>query len=421
MSRVLAPAEGGAGRTSAWVLLGIQSVALWTLSWSGAGLPAPALLLWAAAFAAYAGAATRAGSFTRGQIWAGGIVLRVGLFPLAPTLSEDIYRYMWDGWVQRHGVNPYLYPPGAPELGSIRTDWWSQINHSEVSTIYPPGAQLVFFVLAWIGPAWWIFKLAWLAADLGAAWLLERWLDGQDRVAFLLYLWSPLLVVEVAWSGHLDPLGIAPMLGAVLLAASATRRSWASGVWLGVGASIKFAPLAAIPVLWRRRGLAAAALAGLVPLAFYLPYAAAGQQLFAGLRTYADVWSFNAGAYHVLDLLPGPADLPKWLAAIIVVAVVATAVFRGWTLGRTLFWAIGGALLLSPTIHPWYLLWVLPFACVYRSRGWILFTGTVFLAYGGRGAYLATGVWPEPAWLSWAIHGPVLALLAWDGWRGRRS
>ena len=80
---------------------------------------------------------------------------------------------------------------------------------------------------------------------------------------------------------------------------------------------------------------------------------------------------------------------------------------------------IGAGLLLSPTIHPWYILWVLPFACLYLNRGWLLFSGTVFLAYAGRDAYLATGVWPEPAWLIWGIHGPPLALLAWDGWRGR--
>ena len=403
-----------------WALFAVEAAALWAMAWGRLGTPFPAVSLWAVAFAAYFIAAGASEGLDRRHIWAGGIALRVGMFPSTPALSEDIYRYMWDGWVQRNGVNPFQHAPSAPDVEALRTDWWPLINHADVPTIYPPGAQLVFLVLAWIAPAWWIYKFAWLAADLAGAWLVGRLSRGRGSVPLLLYLWSPLLVVEVAWSAHVDPLGVALMLGAVALAGAA-QPAWRAGVLLGLGAAIKFAPLAAVPALWRRHGWLAAVIAVAVPVILYVPFLSAGQALFGGLRTYADIWQFNAGLYSVFERLPGPDDLPKWIGAAVVGTVVVRAVLRRWSLGRTLFWAIGAALLVSPTVHPWYVLWVLPFACLYRSRGWLLFTGTVFLAYAGRDAYLATGVWPEPAWLAWGIHGPPLALLAWDGWRGRTS
>lgn len=408
-----------------WLLVAIEAATLWGMTWGGSGTPWPAIPLWVVAFAAYLWAARRVAADPRAlsvrRIWMAGIALRAGVLPAVPALSEDIYRYIWDGWVQANGVNPYLHPPSAASLEELRTAWWPLINHADVPTIYPPGAQAVFALLAFAGPTWWMFKLAWLAADLLVARLIGRLSSGRGTLPLLLYLWSPLVVVEVGWSGHLDPLGVAPMLGAVVLAGSAGVAAWRPGALLGLGAALKFVPFAALPALARLRGRSALAAGVLVPLFLYLPYAGAGPALFDGLRTYADVWRFNAGLYGVLERLSGHPDPAKWAGAAVVGTIALAAALRRWPLDRTLLWAIGSALLLSPTLHPWYLLWVLPFACLTLSRGWLLFSGTVFLAYAGRDTYLATGVWPEPAWLVWLIHAPPVALLARDGWRGRRS
>ncbi len=400
------------------------------------GTPLPLLALWLVALAAYGIAAGRAASWSPRAIWVGGLVLRAGLLPAVPTLSEDIYRYMWDGWVQLNGVNPFAYPPSAPELAHLRLDWWPLINHPTVPTIYPPGAQIVFVALGTLGPGWLVYKLAWTAADLLAARLLTGLVEdgARRRRALLLYLWSPLLLVEVAWSGHLEPLGVAAMLGALVVARRTgpdaapaggpdrgpTRRAArGTGVLLGAGGSIKFAPLAAVPALWRRYGAGAAALALALPALLYLPYVGVGARVFAGLRTYADTWAFNPGLFRLLSL-PGGADVARGVAGACVAAIAAWAAVRRWDLERTLYWTIGAALLVSPTVHPWYLLWILPLACVRGGRGWIVFTGSVFLAYAGRDAYLAVGTWPEPAWLRLVIHAPPIALLARDGVRDAR-
>ncbi len=415
-------------------LVGLEAAALSAMGWwpGGRGTPWPALGLWAVAFAAYAIACARSG-VSRRDAWLCGIFLRALLLPLAPAFSEDIYRYMWDGWVQGHGINPFSFAPAEGGVEALRTGWWATINHPEIPTIYPPGAQLAFRSLAAIAPAWIVFKLAWIAADLGVAWLIERIAARESRAlaprALILYLWSPLLVVEVAWSGHLEPLGLVPVMAAILLeqrsrlgADTSPRgagrgvggRPLAIGTLLGLGAAIKFAPLAAVPALWRRHGLRAAAAAVLLPVVLYAPFASAGARLFEGLGEYADRWAFNAGAFQLLGALIGPDEWARWAVAGIVVAVALGAAWSRWTLARTLLWTTGAALLLSPTLHPWYVLWILPFACLFESRAWLALTGTVFLAYAGRDAYLASGVWPEPAWLRALVHGPVILLLLYE-------
>lgn len=410
----------------------LEAAALAAIGWlpGARETPLPALALWATGFLAYAAAGLRLGRSVPSPttVWGVGIGMRVALLPLSPHFSEDIYRYMWDGHVQTAGVNPYLYAPADPELAGLRTAWHSLVNHPEIPTVYPPAAQIVFVTLTLVGPSLVLFKLAFLACDLGVAWAVGRLADrradnarGSAAGALLLYLWCPLLVLEVAWSGHLEPLGLLPMMAALLFltkgpgedtnGARPGRARWA-GALLGLGAGVKLAPAAGLPALWRRRGAIAATFGLGVLLLLYLPYLTAGERLFAGLGTYADRWEFNPGLWWALSELAGPGRPARGLAALLVAGVALGAVARRWPVEKALFWTFGAGLLLSPTLHPWYVLWILPFAALRASQPWLLFTGLVFLAYWGRSAYLSTGVWPRPTAVALLIHLPLLILLS---------
>lgn len=399
--------------------------------------PLPSFLLWgvawgamAAAWAVVRGDGTAGGGVLSGRrgravVWAVGLAARLVLLPAEPHFSDDVYRFLWDGWVSLHGVNPYLHPPDAAELDPLRTAWHTLVNHPSVRTIYPPAAQAVFALLASVAPSVLLFKAAWVAADLGVARVLDR-LDRRrpgPRVALLLWLWSPLVLVEVAWSGHLEPLAILPMAAALLWldgrgsASPPARdpggrtRPSVAGALLGLGAAAKFAPAAALPALWRRHGVRAAAALLAVPLLLLLPYLDAGTALVAGLGEYAARWQFNAGAFLVLEAVAG-GDAARIAGAAAPAALAAVAAWRAWSVERALFWCVGAALILSPTLHPWYLLWALPFAAIRRSRAWILWTGLIFLAYAGHDVYRATGRWPQPPLLRAAVHLPFLVALA---------
>ena len=116
---------------------------------------------------------------------------------LAPdTLSTDIYRYVWDGRVQAAGINPYRYVPADPALAFLRDeDIYPNINRADYArTVYPPVAEMIFFIVSRIQETGMAIKLAMAgfeAVTIGAilAWLRR---DGLPRERVLIYAWHPL-------------------------------------------------------------------------------------------------------------------------------------------------------------------------------------------------------------------------------------
>src|SRR5438132_7693875 len=78
------------------------------------------------------------------------ILFRLTLLPTIPSLSDDIYRYGWEGRIQRAGFSPYRHPPEAAELASLQDASWPRINHKNISTVYPMLSQLAFRTGAYI-------------------------------------------------------------------------------------------------------------------------------------------------------------------------------------------------------------------------------------------------------------------------------
>jgi len=336
----------------------------------------------------------------------------------APSLSDDVYRYVWDGRVQLHGVHPYEHAPSDPELGELRDENWELINHPELITIYPPLAEGFFLLLAAAGAGPVGFKLALGLLDFGVVLalglLLRRMSLPPDRV--VLYAWNPVAVLETAGSGHVEPLGVLLVVLAVIWIED--RRPRLSMLALAAAVHVKLLPALLLPT-WLRRawGVPVLVLAlGLVIPA--LPYALTGPAVGAGLFAYAERWEHNAFFYAGLEtLLPGP-QARETARLIMGFLVVAWAVFLAW--GRRLaparetLWVFGAVLLLSPTVHPWYVLWVLPFAAACLSPGWLLFGLLVPLAYVEVGGELP-----------WAVkcveYLPPLALMVWGAIRAIRS
>ena len=440
------------------LVLGVLEIALLALfGWSDAlAMPLPRLLLPGGAFLCYGIAAcvmTRlraSGSGRAGRadansaaalavVWGTGIAARLVLFPLAPELSDDVYRYLWDGHLLVHGENPYVHAPGDPALAELRTPWHGLVNHPQVPTIYPPLAQALFAAVSATGrPTVLAIKGLWLVMDLACAFVLQRAAARSGRqpgVVLLLYLWSPLLVVETAWSAHLEAAGLLAV--AALLWAEAGRPAgrgrarWRTsrkgqatvvGALLAAGTLVKLAPAALLPALARRHGVRAVAVFVVACAVGYAPFAHAGLgPLTQGLRTYAEHWSANAGAFVLVEALAGGPVAGRVAVAATVLGVAVVAACRRVSTDRAMLWVFGAGILLSPTVHPWYVLWILPVAALRRSRSFLLLSGLVFLGYWGLAAYEATGVWPQPAWTRAAVWLPVWSLLAWEWTQRRRA
>src|SRR5512134_4033664 len=134
---------------------------------------------------------------------------RVPLAVLPVGADSDIVRYVWDGRIQHLGLNPYLVVPANPALTYTHTaDTW-QMPSRRWRTSYPPGSQLFFRAVTAIHDSAIAMKLALVLCDVITIFVVRRWLrvTGRSEWLTLAYAWNPLVVLEVAHSGHIDALG----------------------------------------------------------------------------------------------------------------------------------------------------------------------------------------------------------------------
>lgn len=390
----------------------------------------PAFLpLYFLAFAVYAWAVRQiladAGTFTTpAAIFAVvgfAVLFRATLFFSAPSLSDDIYRYVWDGMLVNHGVNPYQYAPGAPELSPLRDALYERINHKDIGTPYGPVLMGVFAAVESVAHSVYAMKVPFLVFDILVILLLLRLLDlaGRPRAQVLIYAWNPLAVVEVAGSGHNDTAAVFLLLGAIYLLMRAHGRSGAFG--LAAAIATKYFALLFLPAVWKRLDRTKWLILLLGLALFFSPFFSVLDSHLASVLTVGAHWRFNDSLFALLNLITNSPVVTRTIAAAIF-AAVAIAVYRsGAPVLKGVLWLIGAALLLTSTLHPWYLLWLLPFLCFYPQRAWMLLTGLIMLSYYILIRYAAEGVWEESWWVRPVIYIPFFALLLNDMWRSRRA
>lgn len=186
-----------------------------------------------------------------------------------------------------------------------------------------------------------------------------------------------------------------------------------------------------------------------------------------GLGTYARKWRANDGAFALIveaehQILGtsdkvGPDDRPYWRFTALddlfleaglsqehegrliarttitrselelTLAKVLVALILGALLGLVLVLRLSpsastlavlmGLLLLAPTVHPWYVAWLVPLAVAHRSRAALLWSALVILAYNSAMRYALEGVWHESALIRVLEYVPVLLLLGYEVWR----
>ena len=331
----------------------------------------------------------------------GGALFRIILVPLdPPRLSTDIYRYIWDGRVQAAGINPYLYLPVAPQLTPLRDDSiYPNINRKNYAhTIYPPVAQIFFFVVTWITQTVPGFKAVVVLIDLVTMGMVAATLRaiGQPAERVIVYAWHPLPVVEFGASGHIDALMICFIAIAVL--ARVRQKFGIAGVALGAATLVKFIPVILLPAFYRRWGKK-------MPIAFvitiivcYLPYVlGAGKGVLGFLPQYAqEEGLLNGGRYYLLDLIDHILDwcgvsheFPPRIFTLIALgglgAIAIWAFYRQIPAGKednglrnqwicsAFVLAVAFSALLSP-YYPWYYSWLVLFLCFVPNSAVLAFT-----------------------------------------------
>ena len=279
--------------------------------------------------------------------------------PVGP--DSDMVRYLWDGRAQQFGYNPYLVVPADPAVAHTHTDETRRMPSIRAATPYPPGAQLFFRLVVAIRDSTLAMKLALVACDLLTILVLWRWLPliGRSPWLALVYAWNPLVVLEVAHSGHIDS------LGALWIATSAylltRRRSTLAALTLVMAIATKLLPVVLAPLYWKRIRLRDWALGGALLGALYWPYAQGTGAEFGAVPNVVAYIRFNGPVFKAIAAVASP-----HVAAAVAVLVGLTAAV--WARRRlevsdpaAWAWPMALSLACAPVIYPWYLLYFTPF------------------------------------------------------------
>lgn len=335
------------------------------------------------------------------------------LLPVTPTLSDDMYRYRWDGRVQLAGIDPYRYPPNHPSLAFLRDADFSRINFPHLRTIYPPLMEWAFRLGAHLGDTLAAQKTVFLCAEamtcLSLLFILRR--RRRSPLWVVAYAWHPLVLLEVAGQGHNDAVGIS-LLWLGLAAWEASRPAWAAMAWASAFLA-KLVSVILVPWWWCRRRTRSWLLAFLICAA--LPLAIHWRMLHALTETLSAMTgrgSSNASLYEILAWLVGSRSAALFMALGLWMALVVWWARREADPIRYLCKTLAAAALLAPALHPWYLTWLVPCFCFRRAPALILLTGTVVLAYTVWPGYLGGGHWAMPWWARIAEYAPVLLVAA---------
>jgi hypothetical protein len=307
------------------------------------------------------------------------ILFRLALVSSPPSLSTDIYRYIWDGRLSVHGINPYRWTPDAASLYYLHDSIWEKMDYKTYQTIYMPVSQAVFALCALIfrsnvtG-----FKLVYTLFDIGIIGLLLAILRqmGRPAIHVIWYAWCPLPITEISIAGHQDVVGVFFLLLTFLLAIRKGNQAWTGVALVAAGLTKGFA-LLLIPMFARRYGkpLLMGAIPALVylslPIVVYLP------SFLKGMDAYLVTVHVNASLFRWTDMALGHVTRQHFqiTSRLSDLAILTAAIWAAWKrvvddtdLLRRAFIVTTVTLLVVPTLFPWYLLWVLPFFCLLGRR-----------------------------------------------------
>lgn len=361
----------------------------------------------------------RWGNFNLKAVILYAVLFRLALVGLPPSVSDDAYRYVWDGLVQQNGINPYRLAPEDVIFNELQQEiTFNELNSKAHVSVYPPVSQLIFR----LGTTWhtqdslrsyYLIKLIFVLAELLAIFLLAR-IASSGFV--LLYAWNPVVLLETAGQAHTES---AVLLALILVLVLAKRGygGWAS-ILLAVAGWIKLLPFLFFPFLWSRFGWRSVWPGIIVAVVLAIPFTApyVVSNVAGSLDLYARFFEFNAGPYYSIKAVMqwftgddwskqiGPFLRLVFLVCLPVVYIVSMR--RHWPLAQAMLITTGLYLALATTVHPWYLLIPLFLVASLQTYGW----HWVWLGLCSAGTYLLYVDGPYwifviAGWLGWGIFG----------------
>lgn len=338
-----------------------------------------------------------------------GILLRLALLPSFPLLSDDLYRFIWDGHLLREGISPFEYLPtyyaeaGFPVSG-LNEALYLELNSPNYYTIYPPVAQLTFIAGVLISPeSWWgaaiVMRLFLLFFEIGSIFLIVKLLEHFKYPAKNVYFYAlnPLIIIEITGNLHFEGAMVFFLLLVFYILVKGGNYLLSAGA-MSLAIASKLLPLLFLPFLIKRLGLLKSivyfAVVGIITALLFAPVMGTFfiENFGSSLDLYFRKFEFNASIYYLarwggyqyigwnMISTIGPA-----LAALTFFGIVIKMLFERkaeWkNLPHQMLFAICLYLLFTTTVHPWYVALPVVLCLFTRFRFPILWSGLIWLTY----------------------------------------
>jgi len=341
-----------------------------------------------------------------------GILFRIILLFCIPNLSNDFYRFIWDGRMTLQGYNPFLHLP----RDIVHTDIFFQLGkdatelyHGQGSlspgnyTCYPPLNQLFFIVSALIFPnsilgSIIILRIFMILADIGTLYYGRKILKhlGLPESNILLYALNPFIIIELTGNLHFE--GIMIFFLVVAIYYLLKNNLLKSALLLSLSISVKLIPLIFIPVLLRKLGqsetLKYFLVVMFVSIVLFIPYLSPGliENFASSIDLYFRKFEFNASFYYIIrwigyktigwNIIQKAGPL---LGLIVFTFVLLISLIRKnekpKQLMISLLFAISVYYFFSTTVHPWYIAIPLILSVFTQYKFAVIWTFTVMLSY----------------------------------------
>jgi len=368
------------------------------------------------------------------------IFLRFLLLFAFPALSDDIFRFIWDGRLWNAGINPFEQLPTyfmepKNQVTGLDAILFEQLNSPEYFTIYPPVCQTVFAISTFIFPndiwgSMFLLKCFLFACEVGTILLLPKVLN-LLKVSIenaLIYVLNPLIIIELCGNLHFEAAMIFFLILAVYLLLK-NRENW-SAIAFALSVASKLLPLVFLPFLIKKIGWKKSIQYGVIVaislVVLYLPILTETfiQNFGNSLNLYFQKFEFNASIYYVARWIGyqkvgwnmiaeyGPKLAIVSFSTILLLAFLPllrkNEVWKN--LPAAWLWAITVYLIFTTTVHPWYVSLPVFLCCFTNFRFPVIWSGLIFLTY----VNYSYGVYFENLWVVFFEYLVVFSIMFWE-------
>ena len=359
-----------------------------------------------------------------------GVFFRLLLLFAMPALSDDFYRFVWDGRLLANGINPYTILP-ADFINSI--DYqnnvennliFSRLNSPKYYTVYPPLNQLIFATSATLSKGSLFgnviaLRIFILLAEISLLFMLIK---NKYSDKFNLYSFNPLIIIELTGNLHFEGVVMSFLVLALSMGVKDRKSLVFSSFLFACAVCVKMLPLIFIPLIIKqlgwKKGIFYASMVGVFTALFFLPFLDQMliEKLFSSVNLYFQKFEFNASIYYLIravgfkifgyNIIETAGKIMAFLtfSGVLFISWKSKNLFVGALAILTLYFAM------ATTVHPWYVTNLLVIAIFTTFRYPIVWSYTIFLSY----ATYQTNFYQENLWLVTLEYVLVLGMMIYE-------